>query len=289
VPASTQRKSTQRKSTQRKSTQRKSTQRKSKPEEAVAKAARFGLVARSGFYLLLAGLVVNLAVEGSQGPQADAKGALETVAGNPIGEAAIVAVALGFLAFGATRLWTAWQDERPSIWRRTTTALQGAFYLLLMWIPLSYVFGNRTAGSNKSQHRVAGDLLGLPGGRVLVGLLGVIVITVCANQIRTALTQEYADGMPAHGAPAWVDWLIRGAATLGIPARALVFLPVGVCLIVAAVQSDPHHAEGLDQLLAQLSGEWWGVLLLALVAVGLLIFATYSLLEARYRRVLRAE
>jgi hypothetical protein len=173
VPAST-----QRKSTQRKSTQRKSTQRKSKPEEAVAKAARFGLVARSGFYLLLAGLVVNLAVEGSQGPQADAKGALETVAGNPIGEAAIVAVALGFLAFGATRLWTAWQDERPSIWRRTTTALQGAFYLLLMWIPLSYVFGNRTAGSNKSQHRVAGDLLGLPGGRVLVGLLGVIVITV---------------------------------------------------------------------------------------------------------------
>jgi hypothetical protein len=276
-------------STQRKSTQRKSTQRKSKPEEAVAKAARFGLVARSGFYLLLAGLVVNLAVEGSQGPQADAKGALETVAGNPIGEAAIVAVALGFLAFGATRLWTAWQDERPSIWRRTTTALQGAFYLLLMWIPLSYVFGNRTAGSNKSQHRVAGDLLGLPGGRVLVGLLGVIVITVCANQIRTALTQEYADGMPAHGAPAWVDWLIRGAATLGIPARALVFLPVGVCLIVAAVQSDPHHAEGLDQLLAQLSGEWWGVLLLALVAVGLLIFATYSLLEARYRRVLRAE
>jgi hypothetical protein len=276
-------------STQRKSTQRKSTQRKSKPEEAVAKAARFGLVARSGFYLLLAGLVVNLAVEGSQGPQADAKGALETVAGNPIGEAAIVAVALGFLAFGATRLWTAWQDKRPSIWRRTTTALQGAFYLLLMWIPLSYVFGNRTAGSNKSQHRVAGDLLGLPGGRVLVGLLGVIVITVCANQIRTALTQEYADGMPAHGAPAWVDWLIRGAATLGIPARALVFLPVGVCLIVAAVQSDPHHAEGLDQLLAQLSGEWWGVLLLALVAVGLLIFATYSLLEARYRRVLRAE
>jgi hypothetical protein len=255
----------------------------------MAKVARFGLVARSGFYLLLAGLVVNLAVEGGQGPQADANGALATVAGNPVGEAAIVAVAIGFLAFGITRLWSAWQDERPSGWRRASTALQGAFYVLLMWIPLSYAFGNRTAGSNKSEHRVAGDLLGLPGGRVIVAALGVIVIGVCANQIRTVLTSEYADGMRINRAPRWVQWLVHAAATLGIPARALVFVPLGACLIAAGVQSDPSHAKGLDQLLGQLSGQWWGALLLGFVALGLLVFTTYSLLEARYRKVLRAE
>jgi hypothetical protein len=262
---------------------------KSKSESAVAKAARFGLVARSGFYLLLTALVVNLAVEGSQGPQADAKGALETVARNLLGKIAIIAVGLGFLAFGATRLWSAIRDQRPSRWRRASTALQGAFYVVLMWIPLSYVFGNRTAGSNKSQHRVAGDLLRLPGGRVIVAALGVIVIVVCANQIRTALTQEYADGMDVDRSPPWVRWLVQAAATLGIPARALVFVPIGVCLVIAAVKSNPSHAKGLDQLLARLSGQWWGVLLLGLVAVGLLIFTTYSLLEARYRKVLRAE
>ncbi|HWC33282.1 MAG TPA: DUF1206 domain-containing protein [Mycobacteriales bacterium] len=275
--------------TRRRTTKTTSRSRKSKPERAVAGAARFGLAARGCFYLLLAGLVVNLAAEGNRGPQADAKGALETVTRNPGGEAAVVAVAVGFLIFGGTRLWSAWDDRRSSPWRRTTTALQGAFYVALSWIPASYVLGNHQTGSNKSQHRVAGDLLRLPAGRELVAALGVIVIGVCANQVRTALTHEYADGMDTKRAPAWVGWLVRSAAVIGIPARALVFVPLGVSLIVAAVQSDPSHAKGLDQLLAKLSGEWWGVVLLVVAACGLVVFATYSFLEARYRRVLRAQ
>ncbi|MGN6472728.1 MAG: DUF1206 domain-containing protein [Mycobacteriales bacterium] len=262
---------------------------KSKTEKAVAKAARFGLAARGGFYLLLAGLVVNLAVEGTNGPQADANGALSTVASNPVGEAAVVAVAVGFFAFGATRLWSVWHDRRPSAWPRTTTALQGAFYLALTWVPLSYVLGNRSAGSNKSQHKIAGDLLRLPGGREIVIALGLIVIGVCINQIRTALSQDYADGMRMQRAPRWTKWLVRSAATFGIPARALVFVPVGVFFIVSAVQHHPNRAKGIDQVLAKLPGHWWGELLLVVVAAGLLVFATYSFLEARYRKVLHPE
>jgi len=97
------------------------------PERLLSKAARFALVARACFYLLLAGLVINLTVQGAHGRQADTKGALETVTGNPAGVVALVAVAVGFLAFGVTRLWGAWRDERPSGWRRTGTGLQGAF------------------------------------------------------------------------------------------------------------------------------------------------------------------
>ncbi|HWA65772.1 MAG TPA: DUF1206 domain-containing protein [Mycobacteriales bacterium] len=260
------------------------------PAERVATViARFGLVARGCFYLLLAGLVVNLAVTGRRGPQADANGALTTIASNPIGEVAIVAVAVGFLGFGVVRLWSAWTDRRGSRWRRITTGLQGAFYLALAWIPLGYVLGNRSTGSNQSQHRTAGDLLSLPAGREIVVGLGVVVIAACANQIRTAVSEEYADGLAVDRAPRWVCRLVAGAAVVGIPARALVFVPVGVFLIVAAVQSDPAHAEGLDQVLARLTGRWWGDVLLAVVAAGLLVFATYSFLEARYRKVTRAQ
>jgi hypothetical protein len=254
----------------------------------MTRAARFALVARACFYLLLAGLVVNLTIEGAHGRQADTKGALETVTGNPLGVVVVIAVALGFLAFGVTRLWGAWRDERPDARRRISTASQGVLYVAVAWIPLSYVFGNREVGSNKSQHRMAGDLLALPAGRLIVIVLGVIVIGLCANQIRRALTQEYADGLQLRGAPPWVKWLVHGAATIGIPARALVLGPLGVCLIVAGVQSDPRHAKGLDQLLSQLAGEWWGAALLVVVACGLLVFSTYTFLEARYRRVLRA-
>lgn len=251
--------------------------------------ARAGLVARGCFYLLLAGLVVNLAVAGRRGPQANANGALSTIASNSIGEVAIVAVSIGFFGFGVTRLWSAWTDRRCSAWRRATTGLQGAFYLALAWIPLAYVLGQHSTGSNQSQHRTAGDLLRLPLGREIVVVLGLVVIGVCVNQVRTAVTEQYADGLDLERAPGWVRRLVAGAAVVGIPARALVFLPVGVFLIVAAVQADPAHADGLDQVLARLTGHWWGDVLLAAVAVGLVVFATYTFLEARYRKVTRAQ
>ncbi|HVW79526.1 MAG TPA: DUF1206 domain-containing protein [Mycobacteriales bacterium] len=258
-------------------------------ETAARGAARFGLVARGCFYLLLAGLVVNLAVTGRHARQANANGALSTIASDPLGEVAIVAVAIGFLSFGVTRLWSAWSDRRGSAWRRVTTGLQGAFYLALTWIPLGYVLGDHSAGSNQSQHRTAGDLLRLPLGREFVVVLGLVVIGVCVNQIRTAVTEQYADGLDVKQSPRWVRRLVDAAATVGIPARAVVFLPVGVFLIVAAVQSNPSHADGLDQVLARLTGHWWGDVLLAAVAAGLLVFAAYSFLEARYRKVTRAQ
>jgi hypothetical protein len=248
------------------------------------------LVARAGFYLLLTGLVLNIAASGgTDSRQADAHGALATVAANPVGKAAVVAVAAGFLGFGLARMWGAWQDDRTPAWRRVMTACQGTFYLALTWIPMSYVLGKQSTGSNRSEHRTAGDLLGLPAGREIVAALGVVVVGVCVNQVRTALTDEYADGMQLRGAAHWVQWLVRGAARVGIPARALVFVPVGGFLVVAAVQSDPRHAEGLDEVLGKLAGRWWGVLMLAVIAAGLLVFALYSLLEAKYRRVTRAE
>jgi hypothetical protein len=86
-----------------------------------------------------------------------------------------------------------------------------------------------------------------------------------------------------------VRGLVRAAGTVGIPARAAVFLPTGVFFMISAVQSDPRRADGLDKELASLAGRDWGVAVLALVALGLAIFALYSFLETRFRAVLRAD
>ena len=63
------------------------------------------------------------------------------MASNPAGEAALVAVVIGFVVFGATRLWSAWNDRRSSRWRRATTGLQGAFYVVLGLDPDVHVLG----------------------------------------------------------------------------------------------------------------------------------------------------
>jgi len=252
--------------------------------------ARAGLVARAAFYLLLAGLAVDLAVtRGHSGRQANAHGALSVVASSPWGLAAIVAAGVGFLVFGVARLVGVVRDHGLPNWRRATTALQGLFYVALTWVPVSFALGRRTTGSEQSQHAETARVLAWPGGRALVVAAGLIAMAVCGWQIRTAATGDFTDGMALEKAPRWACRLVTCTGVVGIAARALVFLPVGAFLVVAGVQADPRHANGLDAELATLAGTAWGPFALAAVALGLTIFAAYSLLEARYREVARGK
>jgi hypothetical protein len=60
---------------------------------------------------------------------------------------------------------------------------------------------------------------------------------------------------------------------------------LGLFLIVAAVQYDPAHADGLDGELLALSGHAAGVAVIAAAALGLVMFAAYSFVEMCYRDV----
>jgi hypothetical protein len=203
--------------------------------------------------------------------------------------AAIAATATGFLAFGVARIWGAIRDKRPSRGRRATTFVRGLFYVALTWVPLSFALGRHSTGSEQQQHRTASGLLHLPAGREILFALGLIVVGVCVHQLWTGVDQEYADGMATDRSPAWVRAAVRASGAIGIPSRAAVFLPVGIFFMVAAVQSDAQHADGIDRELASLSQHAWGTAVLGLVALGLAVFAVYSLLEARYRTVTRGK
>jgi hypothetical protein len=82
-----------------------------------------------------------------------------------------------------------------------------------------------------------------------------------------------------------VRWLTTLTGRIGIPARALAIAPIGVFLVVAAIRADPEQAKGLDAVLLQLTGSVIGRVLIILVATGFVIFAIYSLFEARYREL----
>jgi hypothetical protein len=201
----------------------------------------------------------------------------------------IAAAALGFLVLGIVRIAGAIRDQSADLQQRLLTGAQGAFYAALTYVPLSFLLGSRSTGSEQAQRSQTATVLGWPGGRALIIAVGVVVIAVCAYQIRTALTQDFTDGLNLRSAPGWVCRLVELAGSVGIVARALVFLPIGALFIVAAVQSDPGHAVGLDRELATLARQsWWGPAILGVVALGLVVFAVYSALEARYRRVAKS-
>ena len=251
---------------------------------AAGAAARAGLLARTGFYLLLATFAVRLARMDSR-PQVNASGALRTVSTAPLGRGLVLIGALGFLAFGVSRLLGALRDRDAGLTSRLTTGLQGAFYIGLTEVPLSFLLGSPSTGSEQAQRSTTSRLLSLPGGRLLAVAAGLGFVTVCLWQVLTAVRTGFDASMRTDDAPRWVRLLVRGTGRVGISFRALVFLPIGVFLVVSAARSDPGQAKGLDGSLVELAGHGWGRAMLALVAAGFVVFATYSVLEARYRDV----
>lgn len=244
--------------------------------------ARAGLAARAVFYILLAYLALRIAALGGSRHQANAAGALSIVTATWIGKIAVAVAAAGFLTFGVVRVIGAVRDHSIPLWRRATTAAQGLFYVLLAYVPISFLAGNHSSGSEQSQHAQTASLLRLPGGAVLVIGVGVIILCVCAWQIRTAVGRDYTAGMREPG-PGWARVVLRIAGTAGIAARALVFCPIGFFFIWAGVTGNAKHSKGLDGELLDLARTSWGRPVLVAVAIGLLVFAGYSLLEARYR------
>ena len=72
---------------------------------------------------------------------------------------------------------------------------------------------------------------------------------------------------------------------VGHVARGAVFAVVGVFLAKAAIEYDPNEAVGIDGALLKVVEASYGTLLLALVAAGLIAYAVYCFVEARYRRI----
>ncbi|HYJ75353.1 MAG TPA: DUF1206 domain-containing protein [Kineosporiaceae bacterium] len=260
----------------------------SAPPQPVRLAARLGLVARALFYLLLAGLALQLALgTGAAGrsTQANANGAFSQVARAPLGLVLLAGAAAGFAAFAGVRLYGAIRDRRHGGWRRLSTAGQGLIYLGMASVTLSFVLGRRAAGSEEQQRSTVARVIGLPFGRLLLVAAGLVVLAMCVWQLLVAARGDFAESLREHAMHPLVHRLTLLTARVGIPARGLAIAPVGVFLVVAGVRSDPREAKGLDALLIESCGTVTGRTLVVLAAAGFAVFAVYSLLEARYRQV----
>lgn len=259
-------------------------------ERTLSALGRIGLAGQTAFFAVLTALTVRVAVlGGASRQQADAHGALALVSRPTIGKVGIAVVAAGLLLFGVARIVGATRDHDASAWSRVSAALQGGFYAALTYVPVSYLAGDRSAGSQQQQHRTAAQVLGMPLGRALLVAVGIIVVAVSVAQVRIAARRDFEDGLDLARMPTPVRRVTGVAGVVGITARALVFFPIGVFLVVTAVLDRPGDAYGTDQELLSLSGHSWGVAVLAAVAAGLATFVVYSAIQTVYRDVVSAE
>jgi Domain of Unknown Function (DUF1206) len=249
--------------------------------------SRAGFVARALIYGIIGVLALRLAA-GEGGKLTNQQGALHTVAHQPFGKVLLTLVAVGLGGYSLWRLVRAAIGHGPegsdSKFDRVAALGSGIVYggICLLAVEILVGAGGGSAGSPK---QATAGVLGWPAGAWIVGIAGLVMIGVGLYQGYRGVTKSFLDDSKVEEmGPRTKEWIGR-LGLIGYLARMVVFVLVGIFLIKAAVDYNPHAAIGLDGALAKIVYRSYGSFLLGVVAAGLIAFALYSLSDARYRKI----
>ncbi len=264
------------------------------PAKSLSWLVRIGFVARGLTYGVIGGLAIALAVgAGTDHTAPNQQGALALVARAPLGVVALSVAAAGLLAYAGWNLVQAIRGHGleggggSGAFDRVSNLARGLVYLGFFAVALRVIIdgggsGRQSAGAPR--HAAAG-VLGWTGGRWLVGAAGVVLVAIALQQAWTAVTDGFTSGLKSGELGQRERRLLLIAGRVGLTARALVFAVCGYFLVRTAVEFQPARAVGVDGALERLHQQALGPLIVGLVGAGLLVFAGYCLLEARYRRL----
>lgn len=252
--------------------------------------ARVGYASRGILYIIIGALAIALAL-GTGGETSGSRGALQTIAQQPLGTLALVVIALGLAGYAAWRFSQALTNpehlgsDAKGIARRLGYAIRALIYGALAVTAARMVMGSSSGNSSGQTDSLTARAMELPAGRWLVGIGGAIVIGYGIHRLIQAWRADVSEHMRLGDvSPDTRRWIIN-VSRFGIAARGVVFVIVGWFFVQAALQYDPSEAGGVSEALTTLAGESHGPWLLGVVALGLVAFGVHSILQAKYRRI----
>lgn len=246
-------------------------------------SVRVGLVAYGLVHLLICWLALQLAL-GDRSGAPDQQGALRTLAQQPYGEVLLWVVALGLVALAIWQVTEAlWGHTREDGAKRAAKRLGSvgrvAIYALLAFSALETALGQGSSGSSDS---MTARLMDLPFGRLLVGLVGVVVWVVAIVHVYRALTTSFDEDLEPGARTGASGTATVRLGQAGYLAKGAALAIVGSLFLWAAWTYDAKKSGGLDVALRTLLDAPVGPWLLGAVAVGLGCFGLYCFAWARY-------
>jgi hypothetical protein len=251
--------------------------------------ARAGFTARGIMYALIGVLAIEIAFGGS-GHKADQSGAARLVASTPFGAFLLWLLVVGFAGMALWRLSEALYGGPGADGRKASNRLIAGFKAVLYGF-IAFGIGKYALGlggpksSNKQTVDLTSTAMREPGGRILVGIVGVVLIGVGAWLAWRAFEKKFVEEIKTGEMSPRTRRAVVAFGRVGGIARGIVFGAAGLFLLIAAVTAHAHKAKGIDATLRAFTKTPAGPWLLVLIALGLVIFGVYSLAEARWRRV----
>jgi hypothetical protein len=249
---------------------------------------RVGLVAKAVLYAVVGLLAIQVA-RGGRSESPDRAGALRTIAEQPFGKGLLVLLACGLAAYAVWRLAQGILDRdsegegAKGLVKRGGALAKAAWYGTLCGLTVSTLVGNGGGGGNEQQ--TTAGVFERPFGRYVVYAAGAAFVAAAAFNGWRAVTCKFNKKLETGRMSDAEETAATGVGILGHLARMVVFGLIGAFLLRAAWEYDPKEARGLDGALLEVAQAPYGGPLLGAVAVGLLAYAVYCLVQARYRRI----
>ncbi|MFB7463467.1 DUF1206 domain-containing protein [Streptomyces sp. NPDC056224] len=251
--------------------------------------ARCGLVTRGVLYMLVGVLAVRVAF-GDGGQEADRKGALQELAGKPLGGVLVWAVGIGLVCMMLWRLseavFGAAGSDGDKAGKRLASAARTVFYGAAAFSVLSFAAGSGGQPSGDEQSRdMTARAMELPGGPWWVGAAGAAIAVGGVVIAVQAARRTFREHLAMDRTPEAVRNAVEFLGVTGGVARGAVFAAAGAFVVYAAVRYDPAQAKGVDDTLRTFTQTPAGPWLLVVVAAGLVLFGLFSWALAVWRRV----
>ncbi len=255
----------------------------------VERLARLGYGAKGVIYLVIGVLAMQASFGVGRGPT-NTQGALQVILGQPFGRILLALVAIGLVGYALWRILTALLDvehegtDAKGIVTRIGYAVSGLIYGGLAWTALRLLTGSPTDRGNWAQALTA-RMLSAPSGQWLVGAAGLLVVAVGLYNLYAAYKAPFVDKLDLAGLKPQQRSAVIGLGRLGYGARGVVFGLIGIYLTHAALSSSSQGVRGMQGAQTSLAHQPGGPWILCAVAVGLVAYSLFMLVEARYHRI----
>ncbi len=249
------------------------------------RAAALGFVAEGVVYGVIGIHALRLAI-GDGGGFLAVSDTPRAVQRQPFGDALLLALAIGLACNAAWRFLHAALAPHPDagraqrIARRIGDVGTGLGASALSLTAFEHFFGRAHDHETWIRRALRAD----GGDWVIIGA-GIGFMIAGAYHLYGAYTATFRKRLETYQmSPAERRWLIR-ISRFGIAARAAVLPVAGWILIKVGRRSSSAEDTGFGGALREIARQTWGTALLAVIAAGLIAYALYMGVNARYRRV----
>jgi hypothetical protein len=258
----------------------------------IKKLAEFGFYTKGFLFFVIGVLAILVAIGDREGQLADPTGALSRIAQASYGKFILAIFIIGAIGHGIWNILRGAADvdnagkKWQGIVKRVIAGGTGVFYLFLAWTAWRILAtANVTVQNGAVQKTITAIILAFPLGAVLVFLIGLSVIGAGISECYRGVTGKFQDTFRLRELESGKRRVIGVLGTLSFTARAVIYGLIGYFFIVAAIDSNPNEAMGVDGALLTLGSTFYGKILLFIAATGLICHGILSLYEARYRRI----